>query len=104
VAARNIYGYGPFSSITTIKASFVPDTCDIVTTISVLQNVLISWTEPPNGGDLITKYQLLIYIHATSSFVEDLSYCDGSDATNFLNMNCVIPHAVLIATYGLQVG
>jgi len=35
VCAKNIYGYGPFSDVFTIKASEVPDTMNTVSTAQV---------------------------------------------------------------------
>lgn len=104
VRARNIYGFGDFSNVAKIRASYIPDTPDIINTISLLTNIIISWSPPPNGGDNITKYQLLIYVPNTASFVEDLTYCDGSTQTNFDNASCTVPQAYLISTYGFIVG
>ena len=65
VRAKNIYGFGPFSNITKIRASYVPDTADIVNTVTSLKDVIIEWSPPPEGGDTITKYQVLIYVPST---------------------------------------
>jgi hypothetical protein len=61
VRARNIYGYGPFSNLVTIRASDVPDVMQKPTTIAVGKNIIVSWVKPVTGGEIISKYEIEIY-------------------------------------------
>jgi hypothetical protein len=56
VRAKNVYDYGPFSSIFTIRASEVPDTMNTVSTMQVLQTIIIAWADPDNGGEAIDRF------------------------------------------------
>jgi hypothetical protein len=78
VRARNIYGYGDYSDVATIRASDVPDAMDIVNTIQVGTEILVVWSAPPDGGDTITAYQIDLYNLVTKQYHTDLTYCDGS--------------------------
>ena len=78
VRARNIYGLGLWSDIAKIRASDVPDTTAIISTISLFDDIIISWVAPPNGGDSISKYDIQLLL-PSGSFSVDLTYCDGSD-------------------------
>lgn len=70
IRAQNIYGYGEFSDMVTVRASSVPDTMLMIESISVMETVSISWTAPYNGGESIDQYevQLLTY---DNTFVND---------------------------------
>ena len=43
VRARNVYGYGEFSDLVTIRASSVPDTMGMINTVIVGTNIFINW-------------------------------------------------------------
>ena len=58
VRAQNVYGFGEFSDIVTIRASTIPNTMNIVESNTVLQAVVIAWEEPGNGGDDLLAYDL----------------------------------------------
>lgn len=60
ICAKNIYGCGEYSEIVTIRASSVPDTMNIVESVSVLQTIVVSWTAPYNGGEEIDLYDIQI--------------------------------------------
>lgn len=55
VTARNIFGWGPVSSVATIKASSKPSTVPSVsTTISSTNgNVVITWGAPSSNGETL---------------------------------------------------
>lgn len=55
----------------------------------------ISWTPPYNGGTQITAYTILIRESDGVTFTENLSNCDGSDATIITQAYCVVPISVL---------
>jgi hypothetical protein len=56
VRARNIYGFGAFSSISTIKASTHPSAPEIVQTLTEGTKVKISFGLPDANGDEIGFY------------------------------------------------
>ena len=58
VRAQNVYGFGEFSDIVTIRASTIPNTMNNVESNTVLQAVVIAWEEPGNGGDDLLAYDL----------------------------------------------
>lgn len=58
-------------------------------------DVIISWTEPDNGGSPITSYTVYIRESNGVTFTTELSYCDGSDYVE--TRQCTIPVAVLRA-------
>lgn len=57
VQAKNIYGYGAFSTETVISTTDIPGTMDPLTVAyDANEDVLISWTEPNTGGSPILSY------------------------------------------------
>jgi hypothetical protein len=101
VRARNVYGYGEFSDFVTIRASSVPDTMEMINTVSVNREIIIRWEAPPSGGDDISAYEVELLIPSTGSYAVDATYCGNLDETM---LQCGIPHAHLISTYSFEVG
>ena len=58
VRAENMWGFGPFSTTTSIVASTVPSQVTNVTTLidPTTGNVLIQWSGPSSNGAAITAY------------------------------------------------
>ena len=104
VRSLNIYGYGAFSSDFSIKASAVPSTVSTVTTTTIASNIEIAWTAPHDGNEAIDAYQVLIYLPSTATFVEDLTYCDGSNLVVLGALKCDIPISYLVSTYSFNIG
>ena len=104
VQARNIYGYGPFSSLSSIKTTSVPYTMAAPVTTGTGIDIELTWTEPSTGGESITAYQIKIYVPSTLTYVEDLTYCDGSSAAKVATKTCVFPMTYLVSTYGMTYG
>lgn len=66
-----------------------------VVTVSGI-NIRITWTPPINtGGSPITQYKIVIADNNAISYIEELTYCDGSQATVISNLYCEIPMSVL---------
>lgn len=99
----NIYGWGSFSPIATIKAATVPDQCDPVSTTANGLYANIAWTAPNANNDAITAYQILIR-KADGTYAEDLTSCDGTQPTIITNLQCNEPFTSLRTTYGLGLG
>jgi hypothetical protein len=95
VRAQNIYGYGEFTDLVTIRASSVPDTMNIVESISVTETIVVSWTAPYN----IDLYDVQILTPAEVFFSD--STCTGAIEDG---LSCLFAHDYLMATYGFQVG
>ena len=51
----------------------------MVNIVTVGDELQIFWTEPNNGGDDVTEYQLELYIPLTQDYVLDTVECDGSN-------------------------
>jgi hypothetical protein len=97
----NIHGWGPFSSITSIKASQVPDTMSAVTTSidSSTGGVTITWSPPTNdGSETIDTYLIEISNKAGTTWTVETLSCDGSNAAYVSAKTCTIPMTVLTAS------
>lgn len=90
VKARNSLGYGAYSEELNIQAATMPAAPAQPTVNFISDNVEISWVAPYNRGDPIQGYKVLIQ-GSTGDFLEELVYCDGSDATVISNTACTIP-------------
>ena len=58
VRAKNIYGYGPFSSSITIRTSTVPHAMSPITTTQNGTSIIVTWTAPLDGGEVIDGYEI----------------------------------------------
>lgn len=99
VRARNVYGYGPFSPEVTIRASDVPDTMETLSTMQILDYLVVTWAEPHNGGDSIDLYEIQL-LTPQGNFVESTS-CTGAYANG---PSCTFQHDYLRNTYGFIAG
>ncbi len=52
--AENVYGYGDFSDVITIKAAQVPSQMNAVTTSIENQYVKFAWSYPTDNSDTVT--------------------------------------------------
>lgn len=80
VRAKNVNGYGPFSSELTITASSTPDTMSMVSVTRETTNIKFTWSAPDDGDSSITDYTVLLYQPDTNSYGEDTSLCDATTA------------------------
>jgi hypothetical protein len=62
VRARNIFGWGPYSAVTEIKAAREPGipAAPVTSIDPVAGGVAIEWTAPDARGDTITEYKIEI--------------------------------------------
>ena len=65
---------------------------------------MVVWAQPADAGDEITAYQVQLYVPASDSYIEDLSYCDGSVQEVIDGLSCQFPQLYLGSTYGYTVG
>jgi len=104
VVARNIWGWGAYSAVTSIKAAKIPFTMLAPTTsVDALTGGLqIDWVEPDTSGEPITEYLIEIQKNGEDTWIEYAATCGGADPSIF---TCVVPMADLeSATYGYAQG
>jgi hypothetical protein len=71
-----------------VRASEVPDTMNTVSTLQVLQTIVIAWTNPSDdGGEEIDAFEVQL-LKPDNSFADD-PLCTGSLANGNL---CVFPN------------
>jgi hypothetical protein len=80
VRAKNIYGYGDFSTVTLIKASGTPSQMAIPSTTNIGTDVKIQWVAPNFNSGTLIAYRILIR-NSANTYVEDTTVCDGGDAS-----------------------
>jgi hypothetical protein len=102
VRAKNIHGWGSYSSTTAIKAARKPYQMSTPTTSidSSTGGVRISWVAPNNGQETITNYTIVIA--ASNGTYYTTSFCNGSSSTVISNLQCVVPMSNLITHFGLS--
>jgi len=59
-------------------------------------NVKIEWMLPDNGASTILRYQVLI-MKEDGTFIEDKTFCDGSNFVILARAFCEIPMQILTA-------
>lgn len=102
VRARNIYGYGAFSTATPIIASNVPGTmAPVTTTLSGTTDIQITWVAPASNGLSIISYDVQLFVPSSLSYIEDATYCTGSDPSL---LSCTFPISTLLSTYSFSRG
>jgi len=105
VRARNIFGWGPYSLVTSIKAAREPGTpvAPVTSIDAVNGNLAIEWTAPDARGDAITAYQVEIADRAGSTWRAETASCDATLAAVVAARRCTVPMTVLTsAPYGYQ--
>jgi len=96
--ARNAIGFGSYSDIGYILAARKPDTpVPPVITIEGT-NAKLTFSLPYNGGSTIFRAQILFKHHNTVDWVEELTTCDGSQATILQARECIVPLTILRGT------
>jgi hypothetical protein len=100
IRAKNVYGYGAFSTIASLTPAAVPGTMSAIVTSLVYPQVTFSFTAPFDNGNAITGYQVLIYSMATSEFIERSDLCDGISASVLASLSCSISMSDLMTQFG----
>lgn len=101
VRAKNIYGYGAFSSELTIVPSDVPDQVSIPTTALSTTSVIISWAAPDAHSAPIDYYEIS-FLKADGTYGQDATNCDGT-GTIATSHTCTVPMASIVSLTSLAV-
>ena len=98
VRARNIFGWGPYSTVVYIQAAREPDVpiAPVTSIDSVAGGVAIAWTAPDARGSDITEY-LIEISDSTGASWPPAAACDGADATVLADLRCVVLMSTLTA-------
>jgi hypothetical protein len=98
VRARNIFGWGPYSTVTEIKAAREPGlpVAPVTTIDPVAGGVTIEWTAPDARGDTITAYKIEIANKAGNTWYTE-AHCNGTDPVVIAALSCVVPMSTLTA-------
>jgi len=91
VRARNIFGWGPYSTVTEIKAAREPGVpaAPVTSVDPVTGGVAIAWTAPDARGDPITVYKIEIADKAGTNWYTEPS-CLGTNQTLIDASRCVV--------------
>jgi hypothetical protein len=99
VRAANIYGYGDYSPVTTIQAAQEPGLVApaSLSTVEESTDVRLAWSAPAANNDPITAYRVEI-LQKDGGYAEELTHCNGADATIVASATCIVPFTVLRAS------
>lgn len=95
IRARNHHGWGNWSSVVIILSTGIPDKPAPPTTAMNNIFVRISWIDPDYNFEAIDNYDIRIGQSDGLTFTQELTYCNGSDATIKLRKYCEIPLSLL---------
>jgi hypothetical protein len=101
VRAKNIYGYGSYSTALTVSPSDVPGKASIPTTANSGTSVVVAWTAPNAHSSSIDSYQIF-FKKSDGTFSTELTACDGSTSTIVTALTCSVPMATIITLTGLS--
>lgn len=98
VRARNIFGWGPYSTVVYIQAAREPDVpAAPVTSIDpATGGIVLTWTAPSARGSAIEAYKIEIANKAQTSWSEVAS-CDGSDPVVRDALQCIVSMSTFTA-------
>jgi hypothetical protein len=94
VAAKNKYGFGPYSDVLEVLAAVVPSEPTGVTTSHSGLYSTIAWDMPSENGATVDGY--LVEIQGTNGF-EVSATCDGLDETVVSSRSCDVAYSELRA-------
>jgi len=97
VKSRNKWGWGPFSTSSSILAATTPSQVTGVTTQidPATGGIILSWSVPSsNGGVPITSY-IVEFRGSDNTFRTD-SACDGSTSTVLNSRTCTMPMSTFV--------
>ena len=97
VRARNIYGKGAVSPVTTVIPDDKPGKTAIATVAlnpALLTEVEVSWAQPNDHSSTIDKYEILFML-ANGDFAPELTRCDGALPAVVTARKCSVPMTTL---------
>jgi hypothetical protein len=98
VKSRNKWGWGPFSTVSSILAATTPSQVTGVATQidAATGGITLAWAAPAsNGGVAITSYT--VEIRGSDTTFRTDPGCDGSTSTILNTRTCTIPMATFVA-------
>jgi hypothetical protein len=115
VRAKNIYGWGNWSTTLVVPTGTVPDTPNKMVVINPrtsttdftpnVKEISISWSAPRENGAKISRYTIQLYVKREGKFREYPALCDGKSSTVIINKRCDISSNVLAGTeFGYRSG
>ncbi len=96
--SQNVYGFGDFSTIQTVRSSDVPDKPDAVVTSLTGVSVLFTWTAPYDNSESITEYDLQVLKADGTTWLGDLVDCPRTPPAT----SCSMTMDKLRTVYGLS--
>lgn len=104
VAAENMYGIGPISSVYTKIARTLIDKLSPVTITQDaspnIQNINFDWIAPASdNGSPVTAYKLSIMNGITGTYLNNETLCNGTNALVMSNTLCTVSMSNLITFY-----
>ena len=93
-------GFSDLSSEISVIAADIPATIATpITTITGVARtfVTITWTAPYNGGSVVTSFKILIRASDGTTYLQELTSCDGTNSVVLSAASCTIPIATLMA-------
>lgn len=97
VFARNSVGYSLASSDLSILVASPPDQVEAPTTARFTDSVVVTWLAPYDGSTQITSYTVSFLGADGTTYSEELTDCDGTDADIVSTTSCTVPSATFIA-------
>jgi hypothetical protein len=97
VRARNIYGYGANSTVTTVIPDDKPGkTLPVTVALNAATptEVEISWPKPDDHSAVINGYEVLFML-ANGAFAHELTRCDGNNSAVIEFRKCSVPMTTL---------
>jgi len=94
--ARNAFGWSPaYSDAAAIATTAAPGQVDAaaVTVVKVGTNVQVTWSPAADNGSPVSRYEVLFAESpaGAAAFVEETSFCDGSEPAVVEAAECTIP-------------
>jgi len=89
VEARNEFGWSEVSDLVTILCAGSPDAPSQPSTSVLLDEVILDWEAPFDGGTEITHYT--VYIRkADLAYIVDATLCDGGQINSITSTSCTL--------------
>jgi hypothetical protein len=100
VRAKNMWGWGPFSTVLPVTPSAKPDQMPTVVTTNDDQSgdVVMTWVIPSDNSSPITSYKIEFLDANALVWSQLTTHCDGTNSAIMVAHQCTIPMAKFTAT------